>query len=308
MILALARLLVLSAIVAFLGSMAASAQARIEADEPRRVGWFLGDVLNWSGRLHVPQGFELDPGTIPTTGPIDNFTEITSITVETQDTASGVRYDFDIAYQSFYVPLEPKEIAVPSIRLSLRSTVPGDETREDVAFPAWSVVLSPLRPILERSVPEAMRPEKPLQVIDTRGRQALVAGSWAALLVLAAGFGWSRGWGPARLRRALPFARAYRAIRRARLDTTAGYEAGLIEIHRGLDETFGHRIMAEDLAGRISHRADYRALSDELGHFFAASRVQFFGASESSARSVLPKEKLVELARRLAVIERSGRR
>ena len=72
----LAMLLTMSASAAETGPIETS------SEPPRRVGWFLGDRLAWHGRIVAPEGFELDPASLPQPGPIDNFTEIGSIAVE----------------------------------------------------------------------------------------------------------------------------------------------------------------------------------------------------------------------------------
>ncbi|MEH6719591.1 MAG: hypothetical protein V7704_11985 [Aurantimonas endophytica] len=288
--------------------LSASAQELlIDADPPRRVGWFVGDRLDWSGHVTIPEGLELDSASLPEPGPLDSFTEISSITVSREAESDATRYDFHVVYQSFYVPLEPREITIPPLNIGFRATAENDPTRRDIAFPAWPVVLSPLRPILERSSMEAMRPDKLLTVIDTTRRQGVVAASWAAFAILVAAFGWHRGWGPARYRRSRPLARAWRDISRAQLAEVQGYEAALLRLHRGLDEAFGHRILADDLDRHLLGRPAFGDVSGDLHRFFAASRAHFFAGRTGAAASILPGNLLRELARRLSAIERGSR-
>ena len=143
----LAMLLTMSASAAETGPIETS------SEPPRRVGWFLGDRLAWHGRIVAPEGFELDPASLPQPGPIDNFTEIGSIAVEDGEADGARAYDITIDYQSFYVPLEPREVSVPGLSVELRRVSPAAEApeRREASFAGWSVVLSPLRPILETS-------------------------------------------------------------------------------------------------------------------------------------------------------------
>ena len=298
----LAMLLTMSASAAETGPIETS------SEPPRRVGWFLGDRLAWHGRIVAPEGFELDPASLPQPGPIDNFTEIGSIAVEDGEADGARAYDITIDYQSFYVPLEPREVSVPGLSVELRRVSPAAEApeRREASFAGWSVVLSPLRPILEKSSPQAMRPDKPLTVIDSRPDQILTAAAWAGLAGLCLAVGWHRGWGLASRRKARPLARARRRIDRARLAETAAYETALIALHRGLDESFGHRLMADGLTSHIARRPAFAALAEPLGAFFEASRRFFFFQDEAGARHILPPEALRKLARDLARAERNG--
>ena len=303
----LAALSAMSALAAETGA-AETAELVTSSEPPRRVGWFLGDRLAWHGRIVAPEGFELDPASLPQPGPIDNFTEIGSIAVEDDEAAGARVYDITILYQSFYVPLEPREVPVPALSVELRRVSPeaGEPERREASFDGWSVVLSPLRPILEKSSPQAMRPDKPLTVIDSRPDQILTAAAWAGLAGLCLAVGWHRGWGLASRRKARPLARARRRIDRARLAETAAYETALIALHRGLDESFGHRLMADGLTSHIARRPAFAALAEPLGAFFEASRRLFFFQDEAGARHILPPEALRKLARDLARAERNG--
>ncbi|ORE95180.1 MxaA protein [Aurantimonas sp. 22II-16-19i] len=285
-------------------AVAADGDIVIRADPPREVGWFLGDVLVWRGEITAPAGRVLDPASLPKTGPIDAFTELSSVSLESKVVDGGVRHDLTLVYQSFYVPLEPKEIAMPGATLAFWSGEAPGAGSELLTLPAWKVVLSPLRPIMARSSAAAMRPDEPLAVIDTVGRQWTVAAAWTGFLVLALGFAWYRGIGPFGLRRSRPLAAAWRAMRARRPEP--GYGERLLALHRGLDAAFGRRVVAADLGECLAARPHFAALRGDLEAFFAASRRFFFDGDARQAEASLPGRALVLLARRLAAIERAG--
>ncbi|RFC63521.1 hypothetical protein DYI37_10910 [Fulvimarina endophytica] len=288
------------------GAAAQDAEIGTSSQTPRRVGWFLGDTFTWQGRIEMPDRLEIDPGSLPQAGPIDNFTEIRSIETRSEDAGGTRNYDITIVYQSFYVPLEPREIAIPSLSVQLRSEASGDQERRDAEFSGFSVVLAPLRPILEKSSPDAMRRDKPLTVIDTRRDQLLTAAAWGGLALLALGVGWHRGWGPASHRKARPLAGAKRRIAKLDLETGEGYRTALVLLHRGLDESFGHRLLSEDLDRELVRRPDFRVLGEDLHRFYGASRRLFFAEDEAGARHLLAPDDLRKLGRDLALVERNA--
>ncbi|WAP69161.1 hypothetical protein [Jiella pelagia] len=204
------------------------------------------------------------------------------------------------------MPLEPKEISIPGTTLAFRAEAAPEAASELVTLPAWTIVLSPLRPILARSSPSGMKPDKPLAVIDTVWRQWTVAAGWAAFMASGLAFGWYRGWGPFGLRPSRPLARALQAIRRNR--PAMDYGARLLALHRGLDAAFGRRVLADDLGECLAARPRFAAARADLETFFSASRGFFFDGDAGKAEARLPPEALVLVARRLAAIERAGAR
>jgi mxaA protein len=173
-------------------------------------------------------------------------------------------------------------------------------------LPGFTFVTSPLRPILERSSPAAMRPDAPLLVLDTRPAQWRTGAAFAVSLALLGVLAAYRGWLPTGRRRPRPLAQAARSL--ARSDPHASpqaYQAGLVTLHRALDARFARRLLADDLDLFLALHPRFAEASSDLRRFFAASRTLHFGDDVAEAMRQLPAGDLTRLARRLASIERA---
>ena len=234
-----------------------------------------GDVLPVTATLQVDAELELDPASLPRPGPVTYWLDLRSVTLEEDTVADGQRtIVLGLRYQTFYAPLEPKEMKVPAVALELI----GGGGRVSLDIPDWSFVTSPIREIMAPSTPAAMAPDSRIGVIDTYPAQMrAIAGLVVGLLALVA-LAWHRGIGPF-ARRSRPFALAAGQVRRLmRKDPAAGYRAALLSLHRAFDAAFGRRLLAGDVDAFVAGRPSFGGLATELAAFFAASRALFFGA------------------------------
>ena len=101
---------------------------------------------------------------------------------------------------------------------------------------------------------------------------------------------------------------ALKALRRARRrsEGEALYRDALLALHRGLDETDGRRVLADDLPDFLARHPVFRPQESGLATFFAASRLAFFGRDTAGASQRLPLPEVEGLLRRLGAVERSA--
>ncbi len=161
---------------------------------------------------------------------------------------------------------------MPGFTVALADQTPGGTTTAQAEIPAWTFGVSPLR---EVQTGEARRPGR-LPPADGRARRldpepaTFAALGFAGLALPALGLlAWDRAW--LGRRRGRPFARAAGACASSPRQGRGGYREALRLIHRGLDETDGRRLLADDL--RLPRPAPRLPGEGEaLARFFAASR------------------------------------
>ncbi len=271
----------------------------VETRLPRAFGYFVGDVLDYRAIIVPPPGYGLDGASLPQVGPLDYWLDLVAMDVDETD---GV-VTIDLRYQAFYVPLEPSERILPAQRLRFLADE-GDGAPVEAALPSFSFVMSPLRPIMQRSRPEAMQPDILSRAIDTRPRQWQVAGAWALFALTLLALLRYRGLWPFGHRPPRPLRLAARRLR-ALSRRPQAYGQSLAVLHRALDAAHGRRLFAGDLDAFAAHAPRYRAGRADLERFFEASRLYHFSERPDEAARLLPPEALLPLARRLSALERA---
>ncbi len=297
------------ALLLLLRAGAAGAQVRsVEVRVPRAFGYFLGDLVRAQADIAVDPGFTLQRASLPAPGALTYWLDLRDITVE----ESPGRVRLHLTYQNFYAALDARQIAIPGFSVSLESAAAGGTTSAKAEIPAWSLGVSPLRevqPEKHDDPAEYLRPDGRVPRLDPLpDLWAALAALGAAVLALAA-LGYDRGWFA---RPGRPFARAVRALRRrARTadmagDRDGGYREALRLVHRGLDETDGRRVLADDLPAFLDRHPAFRREEPALARFFDASRRAFFGRELDAARAHLPWAEVEAGLRRLAAAEREA--
>jgi mxaA protein len=301
-------LLLLFAVAAL--TSAAQAQVRsVEIRAPRPFGYFVGDLVRVQVDVLVDGGYALQPSSLPQPGPVTYWLELRHVAVDETRQGDARRIRLNLVYQSFYAALDARALEIPGFALTVAGDGPGGATTAKAQVPAWSINVSPLREIQPPSK------EDPLDYMRPDGRAAPLDGEpalqWAAIfgglavlaLVLLAR---DRAWGPFGKRKGRAFAAVQRSLRglASRPDHDAAYREALIALHRGLDETDGRRVLADDLPGFLERHPAYRGQERHLAGFFEASRLAFFGRETAAARGRWPFTEAEAAARGLAAAER----
>lgn len=290
----------------------AAAQVRsVEVRSPRPFGIFLGDLVEAQVEILADPDFRLQPATLPQPGPVTYWLDLRAVAVDDAPAAGGRRVRLRLTYQSFYAALDARTLEVPGFPLTLASAAAtGRTTAAAVQVPGWSLGVSPLRevqPQRREDPAEYLRPDGRGGRIDPSPDVAAAAGLGALAGLAALALAHDRAWGPFRQRRGRPFAAALRGLRRrARAEPDQAYRAALLALHRGLDETDGRRVLADDLGAFLARHGAFRGQAALLARFFEASRLAFFGGRLPAARAAWPLSEAEALLVRLAAAERSA--
>lgn len=272
---------------------------------PRDIGFFAGDLVEAEVDLIVAAGAVMEPASLPHPGPIDYWLDLRSIDVEKRAEGSNWRYTLKLLYQNFYDALDARPQEIPAF--SVAFTKGG--TTESADVQAWTIGVSPLRevaPPVKEDPKDYMRADEaaPLIKVAPLWRAAAVV-AFAAALALAV-LAYDRVWWPFRAPKARPFGDAARRLRRLRRRSAEeGYVEALLILHRGIDQTDGRRVLADDAAAFLQRHPVFAPMGDSLARFFAASREAFFSNAPERSRSELPFDAVETFARKMAAAERT---
>jgi mxaA protein len=273
---------------------------------PRDVGFFAGDLVDADVELVVAPGAVMDLASLPHPGPIDYWLDLRSIDVEKSTEGPNWRYRLKLLYQNFYDALDARRQEIPAF--SVAFTRGG--TTESAQVQAWTIGVSPLRevaPPVKEDPKDYMRADQaaPLIKVVPLWRAAALAAFAAALGLTALAY--DRVWWPFRASKARPFGDAARRLRRLREKRGAdeGYLEALRILHRGIDQTDGRSVLADDAAAFLRRHPVFAPMGDSLARFFAASREAFFRSAPERSRSDLPFDALETFARKMAAAERT---
>ena len=290
-------------LLAILSGSAAAQVRSVEVRAPRAFGYVLGDLVEAQADIAVDPGFALQRASLPRPGPVTYWLDLREIGVEER----GGRLRLRLTYQTFYAALDARQLEVPGFSVTLESGAAGGLTTAKAEIPGWSLGMSPLREIQpeKRDDPvEYLRPDGRTPRLDPLPAERAALAALALAVLTLALLAYDRAWFGRR--RGRPFARAARALRRLGRDDEGGYREALRLVHRGLDETDGRRVLADDLPGFLARHPAFDAEGTALARFFAASRRAFFGRQVAGARADWPRSELEASLRRLAAAERAS--
>lgn len=281
---------------------AAAAQVRsVEVRVPRGFGYFLGDLLHARVDIALEPGTTVQQASLPRPGPVTYWLDLRDVAVER--IAGGLR--LRLTYQSFYAALDARRLEVPGFTVALADETPGGTTTAQAEIPAWTFGVSPLREVQpeKRDDPaDYLQPDGRTRRLDPEPAAMAALGFAGLALPALALLAWDRAW--LGRRRGRPFAQAARRLRKLPGAGESGYREALRLIHRGLDETDGRRLLADDLPDFLDRHPAFRGEGEALARFFAASRRAFFGRAVDEARELWPWPTLQAAVGRFAAAER----
>jgi mxaA protein len=275
-----------------LTALASSARALLlETVEPRPFGYTVGDVLERTLRVDRTRDGTLDPASLPKPGRIGRWFQLRAV-IPLPD---GVRLD----YQIVNTPPQPDRENLPSLRVRV---IGPDGRARDADIGPFTVAMTPVAHFDSNDAIDAddVRPDLNPRPIDTARRRArvfLYAGALTALVAMQLAPALTRrlGW-----RRAGPFARALRALRRLprREEDVAARNDALRRLHEALDEAAGRTLALDNVEVLfLAHpwMAPARASVEAL---LAQSRASFFAEAPPP-----PRADLISVAAQLADLE-----
>lgn len=281
---------------------------------PRPFGYTIGDVIRETLIISVDREAVLDRNSLPRSR-INRWLELREANVVESESDGLRRYRIELAYQSFYAPLEVKNLAIPAFKLVFNSVgqsgVPKDSESAEGSFhldvPAWRFTMAPIRElsVLREEGLEPMRPDAPPRL---PGRSGPIRGLAAAGVV---GFGaglylaYLHGYLPWR-RRGRHFGAACRTVRAlSRAGGGADYSAAYAAIHHAFNGVYGQPLFSEQLDEFFLERPAYEPMRAEIKAFFVSSYEFFFG--QEPKETGFPMSRLFRLCRDCYDIERNLR-
>ncbi|MDR6855092.1 calcium incorporation protein MxaA [Variovorax guangxiensis] len=273
----------------------ADAAVAATVEQPRSFGHVLGDVLTQRVLLEHA-GRPLQPAALPAAARVDLWLERRPPRIETD--AQGRRW-LAVDYQLINAPRALSAIALPAMKLATASG-------PTLALPAWPVSIAPLTPpdAFGQGELQALRPDRPVAPLATGAIERQLRLSLAALLaVLLAWLAWW-AWRNALEARRLPFAQAWRELRR--IGDPASAQAWRV-LHRALNTTAGHVVHGASLPQLLAEAPHLRPLQARLEDFYRESTQRFF-AGDAAAAPGEPAYPLGALCRALRDAEKRHRR
>jgi len=268
------------------GDTASGATFQPTVQQPRAFGYLLGDVLTQRILLQ-DESHDVGSVTPPSLGRTDVWLERRRVRTETD--SDGRRW-MAIDYQVVNVPAALAQIALPALTLASSSGA----TLQVAQWPLSIGPATPANPFNAGDL-QALRPDRLAAPVPTAPlrRQASIAGGLSLLTLLCWAAWW--WWRNARESARLPFARAWRQMRRMRPSTGPDAQAsadGWLCLHRALNETAGHVVHAGSLPGLFVQAPYLQPLRAQLEQFYRQSAERFFMSAPGA--DVYPLRSLCE--------------
>jgi mxaA protein len=210
--------------------------------------------------------------------------------------------EITLTYQLINVPEAPSALVVPRQTLEIN----GPDRSLPVFVPEWTFTATPIVPAVQRGAAARfnLRPERPPPLLAFAPHVWWLATLAAAWMTVMGALAWLYLGVPWRARRAQPFARALRELRR--LDGLAWDDGRQREafriMHRALDRAAGFTLLPSNADELFRARPSLNALRAPIESLLQDSRRLFFGGPETAAPATL--HALTELCRHCRDLER----
>lgn len=271
---------------------------RIELEAPRDYAYVIGDRIEQTLSLHLRDGRNLDPASLPVPSPLNEWLTLRESRLESNRGQAEMQR-LHLTYQIFKGVRAPETVTIPPLALRLQGG-----RAEEIRAPAWSFTLAPvIPPDVTDEQAELRDPAPPLPVDAAPLTRQLMA--WLAAATLVALLIGLRDYLIRRKTR--PFAEAAREVRQT-LKGSADEDAlrqAARTLHRAFDRTFGETLFAAEIERFCDRHHAFAPHRERMERFFAWSRRLFFetggaeGPMEPEAR-----QSLLELVSRCEAAER----
>lgn len=294
---------IIFAVLLFLSPAAITGQGifDIRVDTPRDFGYTIGDKIRHEMQLSLREPYRLATSTLPKTGRLNRWLEISMIDSEVRHRGQVASYRIIVEYQVFNAPSQLTSVTIPQLEF----ITTGGANPIPVFMPEWTFIVAPITKPVPGGEP-GLRPDhepRPIPLMDRLVRLLTSTMLLAGILLYLA----YRHWVLPRLSRGrYPFASAFKEIRSIqRRDSEPGsYRLALQIFHGAVNKTAGQVIFPGNLQAFMSANAEYAALASEFSTVYARSQDVFFNDAEIAEpeRSI---RQLVDLCRHCRNLERS---
>ena len=281
-------------------ALPAAPEPRIELAAPRDYGYVMGDLIEHTVTVSVPESYRLETAFLPRPGALDEWLDVRSADWAAERGNGEARYRIRLVYQLFKGVRGPETAVVPALPLRFVGAEPLE-----VKTPAWEFTVTPLIPPQLPDENVAIRDLLPPEPIATAPHWHRFWIYLAGTVAFAGWLAWRRLGGT---RRARPFARAQRELKQLLRGPASSetYRAAATLLHRAFDETAGGALFAGQVERFCESRPGFAELREELTGFFAVSERLFFTVPEAPLPADYPIGRLERLCRRCAAVERRG--
>ena len=272
---------------------------QLRVDTPRVYGYVLGDTITHTVHLDLGGSYVLDERALPAAGRVDRWLELRPPRVRHVD--HGV--EVTLVYHLISAPDATRTLVVPRQTLEIE----GADRGLPVFVPEWSFTAAPIVPVEQRgdAARYNLRPERlppPMTFGSQYWRLAMLL---AMLAVVLSALAWLHFGVPWRARRARPFARGLRELRRLPgdgWDEVRQREAFRI-VHRALDDAAGRTLLPSNVDELFRVRPPLAELQEPIEALLADSRRVFFGTGDEPVTTLAS---MIELCRQCRDLERAA--
>jgi len=238
----------------------------------RDTGYLLGDLLEERVELQLPDGFTLDPASLPAPGRVAPWLEVRD--ARAQSGRSAGLMSVTVIYQIFAEVEQASRVPIPPFKLRIER---GGEARR-VAVPEKSFLLSPALPSALSDQDRELKPSPVPQPLPVTGALAELTASLLAALAAAAYLLWAHDLLPFLPRAPGPFARLWRRWRGRGLDPAERLTL-LREWHLALNAAAGETLYASTLPRLFERAPHLLPLRGRVDALFRRSWQSFYGAA-----------------------------
>ncbi len=273
----------------------------IRIDTPRDFGYTIGDKIRHEMYLSLSEPNRLDMKTLPETGRLNRWLEISRAEADVQYRDQLAIYHIVIEYQIFNAPQELMSVTIPELEV----LTTGGANTLPVFLPAWTFGIGPITNS-EAHSDLSLRPDRRPQEIPVIGRRIRLM-IWTLLLGgLLIYLAYRRFLLPRLRRNRYPFSIALaelHSLQRQGPDPE-NYRLGLRAFHGAMNTTAGQVVFAGNLNDFLSAKPKFATLGPELAALYTRSQDVFFNDAEAAEPHSALQE-LVDVCRHCRALERS---
>jgi len=297
------RLRLWAALVVWFTPAAIVAQAisDVRIATPRDFGYTIGDSIRHEMHLSLSEPHRLDTTTLPETGRLNRWLEISGAEVDVEPGDRNVFYRIIVDYQIFNAPPQLTSVTIPQLEF----LTTGGASPIPVFIPEWTFSIGPITNSDARHNLN-LRPDRQPQPIPVIGRGVRLVISTFLLTGLLTYLAYRRWLLPRIKRDRYPFSNALYKLRKLqRLDfEPENYRLGLQAFHAAVNVTAGQVVFAGSLHDFLSANTKYLALEAELSALYARSQEVFFGKSKAEEPHTSLQD-LVDICQDCRALERA---
>ncbi|CAG0998813.1 mxaA protein [Methylophilaceae bacterium] len=243
-----------------------------ERNPERRIGYFIGDIIERSVEIAARQPYALSAASLPVKGLMRQGIELREVKLSEQKSAGVTHYCLDLVYQVFAHDDHARKLTLPEETIRLVNA--GKPVQ--VSIPAWPFSLSPVAAHGEAYIEQDMSPYRGPMLVGFGYYKPLLGVSLVLVIVSLFGLVYINGdaaWFPGM---GGPFAASYRRIS-GLPDLPDSTPAAVASIHHAFNQTFGKNLFRQQMDEFIRLHPAFSGMRPQIAAFFELSDGVLFG-------------------------------